>query len=264
MDITSIHNERIKFVKRLHRRQFRDQHGLFIAEGIRLVEDMTQTNNIREVYYINKLLETNRGKRLVSAVKEQGIASYSCSDHVFSEICATENTQGVLAVVKQPLPITDWLHSITQGIVLVIDRIQDPGNLGSILRTALATAIDGIWLVKGTVDLFNPKVVRASMGAVCQVPYTVMSFEECITYAQDLGLELIISDTKGAVEYYNCDFSKPIALVIGNEANGVSHYFTDRATQRVYIPQSGCVESLNAAVAAAVLLYEVIRQRIQD
>ncbi len=264
MDITSIHNERIKFVKRLHRRNYRDQHGLFIAEGIRLVEDMTQTNNIRELYYANKLLETDRGKGLVSSLKERGIAVYSCNNHVFSKICATENSQGVLAVVKQPQPVIDWRKNMNKGIVLVIDRIQDPGNLGSILRTALAAAIDGIWLVKGTVDLFNPKVVRASMGAILQVPFTVMSAEECITYTQALGLELIISEIKGAVEYYNCNFRKPVALVIGNEANGVSHHFINYAEQRVYIPQAPSVESLNAAVAAAVLLYEALRQRIQE
>lgn len=260
MEITSHQNTHIKFIKKLYRKRYRDQYQLYIAEGLRLVEDIAKTGMIQELYYTDKLLTTTRGEQLLSALQAEGIAAYKCAQSVFSEICSTDSDQGVLAVVRQPQPVTDWRDHLHKGVVLVIDQLQDPGNLGTIMRTALGAGIDGVWLIDGTVDPFNPKVVRASMGAVQSLPIAYMTAQECYEQCQKLGLTLVGADVRGALPYYQCDFTTPCALVIGNEANGIQPALLEKCQQRVCIPIVNGVESLNAAIAAAVLIYEVVRQ----
>lgn len=263
MKISSSHNDRVKFVKRLQRRRFRDRHRLFIAEGLRLVEDLLRTDKVRDVYYSEQLLTSKRGRDLLTQVGDLGINVFACDKHVFSNISTTENEQGVLAVVNQTQPVADWDRQLNNDIILIIDRIQDPGNLGTIMRTALATGISGIWLVRGTVDLFNPKVVRASMGAILNIPFAVYSQEQCMKYCDACGLKLIVTDidNSNSIRYYDYNFKMPLAVVIGNEAHGVGEYFKFRAQARVSIPVKNLVESLNAAVASSVILYEIVRQR---
>ncbi len=261
MNITSNHNERIKFVKRLERRRFREQQGLFVAEGVRLVESILDRGQLCEVYYSQKILESSRGHRLIQQIKTEKVASYYCTDQVLATISQTDTSQGILATVRQPRPIVDWSSPAKKDLILIIDRIQDPGNLGTILRTALGVGVDGIWLIEGTVDLFNPKVVRASAGAVLGLPFSYMSSATCVAHARDLGLELIASEIEDGVSYFKCNFLQPVALIIGNEANGVSDFLKFQASRKVFIPQTESVQSLNAAIATAVLLYEIKRQR---
>lgn len=259
--ITSKQNERIRITKRLHRRRYRDQTGLFIAEGLRLVETILSTNNILELYYTAELLNTDRGRSLLALCDNEKMKIFQCSDSVFAELSMTENTQGVLAVVNQPKPLLDWHQQLEQGIVLVVDRIQDPGNLGTILRTSLAAGIDGIWLLKGTVDLFNPKVVRASMGAIMNLNFSCLTSSQCIELARNHDLELIVTDIEAGVEYFQQDFRKKLALVVGNEASGVDADLIKAAKKSIYIPTTDAVESLNVSVATSILLYEIVRQR---
>jgi len=262
VEISSSQNERIKFVKKLYRRRYREQLGLYIAEGLRLVEDLSRTNSICELYHTRRLTMSERGRRLLAQITEdQKARVYLCTDRVFAEICDTDTDQGVLAVMEKPKPVTDWDSHIKQGSILVVDRIQDPGNLGTIIRTALAAGVDGLWLIAGTVDPFNPKVVRASMGAIGRIAISTMTAQECVDQCGNLGLKLVAATLDDAVPYYLADFSQPCALIIGNEANGVQPYLLQHSLERVLIPIANEVESLNAAAAAAILIYEVVRQR---
>lgn len=261
MEITSRQNERIKFVKKLHRRRYRDQFGLYIAEGLRLVEDLSQSAIIKEVYYTKELVAKPRGRKLIEQIWGAGIEAYSCTESVFAEICDTETAQGILAVVHKPEQVVDWHGKLDRGLVLIADQIRDPGNLGTIIRTASAADVDGIWLVNGTVDPFNPKVVRSSMGAVHKLPFSLVSAESCVDLCRHYGLKLIAADIKDAEPYYNSDLAQPCAVVIGNEGDGVQPTLLKHCDQRVFVPLANEVESLNAAVAAAVLIYESVRQR---
>ncbi len=260
MNISSRHNEQIKFVKKLYRRRYRDQFGLYLAEGLRLVEDINQTKAIEAIYYSPRLLNNKRGSDLLSQVRNAQIPTYACTESVFSEISSTDTDQGILAIVKKP-ESSDITSNLIAKTVLIVDKIQDPGNLGTIIRTALASGVDNVWLVHGTVDLFNPKVVRASMGAIQRISYLNLSIEQSITYCAQHGLRLIATDLKDADPYFKCDFSSSHALVIGNEGNGVSELFLDRSDQKVFIPIMNEVESLNVATATAILLFEGLRQR---
>ncbi|MGB4187378.1 MAG: RNA methyltransferase [Limnochordia bacterium] len=262
MEISSSQNERIKFVKKLYRRRYRDEYGLYLAEGLRLVEDLCVTSSVRELYYTKKLTVSERGRRLLDRIAAgTGARVYLCTEKVFGEISDTDADQGVLAVLEKPQPVVDWEPQLKQGMILVLDRIQDPGNLGTIIRTAAAAGVDGLWLVDGTVDPFNPKVVRASMGAVGKLAIASVTAEGCVALCERLGLNLAAAALGGAVPYYNHDFSKPCALSIGNEANGVQPYLLEHSRAKVSIPLANDVESLNAAAAAAILIYEMVRQR---
>lgn len=260
--ITSKQNEKIKQAKRLYRRRSREQTGLFLAEGLRLVEEALVRGSIKRLFYSNALLHSERGKELLDRAITQSVELYHCSVEVLAELTDTQNDQGILAVVKQPKPVTNWENQLDQACILVIDRVQDPGNLGTILRTALGAGISGVWLVAGTVDLFNPKVVRASMGAIFSLPFSLVNKEEVLDMCQANNLKLFVTDVVDGVTYYQSDFTNPLALVVGNEANGVDPTFTKNASARIFIPLTNQVESLNVSIATAVLLYEVQRQRI--
>lgn len=261
MKITSKQNVKIKAVKRLHRRRYRDQSGLFIAEGLRLVEDMLHTKAVTEVYYIEQLLANKRGQAAIAIAKQQGIPTYLCSDGVLEDIFSTESAQGIIAVVKQPELVSSWERHLQHGVILIVDQVQDPGNLGTILRTALAAGIDGVWLVKGTVDPFNHKTVRSSMGAILGIPFSIYTHEQCLAEIDKYGLQLFVTDLTDGEIYHQSDYGKQIALVVGNEANGVHAKFLQAADRKVYLPLANSVESLNVAVATGVLLYEIVRQR---
>ncbi len=262
MEISSTQNERIKFVKKLYRRRYRDESGFYLAEGLRLVEDLYKTSSICELYYTKRLAASERGRQLLAQIQaEQNTKVYLCTEKVFAEICDTDTDQGVLAVVKKPNPVTNWNSQLKQGVIVVVDRIRDPGNLGTIIRTALAAGVDGLWLVSGTVDPFNPKVVRGSMGAVGRIALGTMTARECLEHCRVFELKMVAAALNNAVRYYDADLSEPCALIIGNEANGVQPYLIKHSDERVFIPLANEVESLNAAAAAAILIYDVARQR---
>ncbi len=147
------------------------------------------------------------------------------------------------------------------SFVIVADRIQDPGNLGALFRTAAAANANCVLLVKGCTDLFNPKTIRATMGAVFRLPYFHFTEEECLDFLTAKSLRIVVADTTDSIVYSRFDFKKPLALIIGNEGLGPSEKFINEATEKVKIPMSRGVESLNASVAAGILIYEVLRQR---
>jgi TrmH family RNA methyltransferase len=177
---------------------------------------------------------------------------------------ATETPQPIAALIEPP----DWTWAHLLGgpknsapLVLVLAGLQDPGNLGAILRSAEAFGADGVLSLPGTVSAWNPKAVRASAGSVFRVPLLAASIEECFTCLREAGVKVFATAVHGAQSAHLVDLAGPVALLIGNEGNGVSDHLAAKASGRLTIPCPGPVESLNAAVAASVLLYEVSRQR---
>lgn len=252
--ITSSQNPKIKLVRALlGRSKERRDAGAFVAEGVRLVEEAVRANwPIRSVLYDETLSE--RGKSLISALTSQNVDVEEISPSVMQSISETETPQGILAILDF------HLLSIPRPLnfILIPDQIRDPGNLGTLLRSAVATGVQAVIIPPETTDVFAPKVLRSGMGAHFQLPIYFLTWEEI--QRQLNGLQIYIADMDGQ-PCWNTDLRLPIALVVGSEADGASESAREAATDSLSIPMAGDVESLNAGVAGSVLMFEVMRQR---
>ena len=257
--ITSTHNPKLKLIRALQgRAKERRDAGAFVAEGIRLVEEAYSANwPFRFILYDEVLNE--RGSSLVENLKSRGVDCEMVSTSLMKSLSETENPQGILAVLNDTqLPIPDSLN-----FVLIPDQIRDPGNLGTLLRTAIAAGVQAILLPPETTDAFAPKVVRSGMGAHFHLPIHSMNWEEIEKMLQVAGLKVFIADMDGQ-SCWETDLRQPIALIIGGEADGVSEFARKLANTKISIPMSGNIESLNAGVAGSVLMFEVVRQRWEE
>ncbi len=265
--IDSLQNTKIKSAVALKSRRGREKSGCFSAEGIRLVEMAAQSDwPVLFAFVTDKALRQDRVKSILQLLEKKKTFLATVSDKVMSHISLTESPQGIFAVMKKREITLDSLqldHKASPCYV-VLDGIQDPGNLGTIIRTADASGADGIILLKGTVDAFNPKVVRAAMGSMFALPMvTEVSPEDFLSFSKKSGLKVFATalDEK-AESLFQADFRQPEALVFGNEGNGVSKELLVSA-ERIFIPMFGQAESLNVAISAAIVLYEALRQRPQ-
>lgn len=253
--ITSKQNEQIKWAKRLLQKKYRDNEGLFCLEGVRVIEEALAAGLVHSLYFNERLFNTDRGRELFNQVQAKQVPHFECTWPVLSELTETVNSQGVVAVVHKPV----WQLQ-TQGLLLIADEIQDPGNMGTLIRTAVAAGVQGLLVVDGSVDLYNPKVLRASMGAILQLPHWFVNRKELLEIIETNSITLVVADLFDAQTYWSVAYPPNLALVIGNEARGVHSDFREKSNLRVKIPLVGSVESLNASVAAGVLMYEILRQ----
>jgi RNA methyltransferase, TrmH family len=256
--ITSSSNQKIKLVRALQT-QARERKGqaAFVAEGVRLVEDAVSAGWPMD-FILYDLTLSERGQALLNTLDAQSTTEiFEISPALMAEISDTETPQGILGVMKNAtlsLPTNP-------SFVIVADQVRDPGNLGTILRTAEAAGADAILLTPGTVDAFSPKVVRAGMGAHFHLPIVHLPWHEIHAYLT--GLPIFLAEADQGIPLWDADFRQPCALLIGGEAFGASPLGEDTATHSITIPILGRAESLNAAVAAGILMAEVIRQRHQ-
>jgi TrmH family RNA methyltransferase len=255
--LTSTKNPRIQRIRKLQNSaRARREEGFFIAEGVRLVEEAYLANwQVEMLIYTEDL--PARGMRTVAGFEARKAECLPVAPHVMQAASDTQNPQGILALLPiQPLPIPP-----SPDFLLILDRLRDPGNLGTILRTLLAAGGDGIILTPGTVDPYSPKVIRAAMGAHFNLPIQQLDWDEIDPLVELNDLEIFLAESAGGLPYYEVDFTKPLALIVGNEAAGAGSQASRLATQKVHIPMKPPVESLNAAAAAAVFAFEVTRQR---
>jgi TrmH family RNA methyltransferase len=255
--LTSIKNPRIQQIRKLQSssRTRRDE-GLFVVEGIRLVEESLQAGWEPQVMLYTPDLNP-RGLELVSQFMAQGVAVLAVAPHVMQAASDTQTPQGVLAV----LPWRDVSRPANLDFAVVVDGVRDPGNLGTILRTATAAGVQVLFIPPGNVDPLAPKVVRAAMGAHFKLAIEQLEWSEIRQVLEQQGLVSYLADSGGGQPYVQSDFRAGTALLIGGEAAGAGQEAQVAAVQRVHIPMAGQVESLNAAVAAAILMFEVVRQR---
>lgn len=258
--VSSKENKFIKMARQLNQKKVRDKTGLFLLEGIRSLEDIGRSNYEIEAILINSSFkEKDASEDLLSKFKTVPILEVE--DKVFKEISLTETTQGVLLIVHKKQFILESVLDNEPKIIVIADGIQDPGNLGTILRTSAAAGTSALLVTRGCVDVYNPKVVRASMGGIFFLPViNVDNLESLITLLNIKGYKLVVADLEGKQMYYDAELKEPVALIIGNENNGPSELFKEKSDLVVKIPMLGKVESLNAGVAAGVLIYETIRQ----
>jgi len=252
--ITSPQNPRVQEARALlSQAKARKKYQAFAAEGARLVEDGLLTGaSVRNI-----LVRASHPAR-VAAVLHQcpaGMAIHFLEDKLFDSIADTVTSQGIIGIFDLP----SWTQPTSLNFALILDQLRDPGNLGTILRSADAAGVQSVFLTPGTTDPFSPKVARAGMGAHFRLPIFTPDWE---TLAAALaGLNVFHADMAGAQTCWQADFTSPCALLIGSEAEGISPKARDLVTQSVRIPMRGASESLNAAVSAAILLFEVLRQR---
>lgn len=217
---------------------------------------------LEAVYCTVRFTESKKRAGLLHMLHEHGVAVYALPVEVFNRIASTEEPQGVLAVARMRKVEPRELLRGPTPLVVVVDGLQDPGNLGTIIRTAGAAGASGAVLLPGTVDLYNPKVVRASAGALFRLPVVEgIPLDEALTFIKNAGLKLVVADPRANVALYAADLTGPVAAVVGSEGAGVAPEVQEAASQRVFIPMPGGAESLNAAVAASLVIYEAVRQR---
>ncbi len=255
--ITSLQNPRLQEVRAyLSRSRERDAAQVFITEGVRLVEEVHSTGwPVEYLLYADDLAE--RGRQIIQAFRQQGVECLEVKRDILHKVSDTEHTQGILAVCKRHAPPSRQPLSF----VIVIDALRDPGNLGTILRSAASANAEAIWVSPGTADPFSPKVLRAGMGAHFRLPIVFMSWEDVQANARQAHLNMYFSDAEGATALWEVDFKQPTAIIISNEAEGASDFARQCANGSVRIPMPGKFESLNAAAAASIMIFEVVRQR---
>lgn len=252
--ITSVQNETVKYVRSLARRQIRRREGRFVVEGTRLADEVVRAGiEPALVFYTEAWAASPAGERLLPRLRGAAQGEWPVSDAVLAACSDTETPPGVLIVVPvvrlAPRP----------GLILVLDRVRDPGNLGTILRSAEAAGAGQVLLSPSTVDLYNPKVVRGAMGAHFRLPAAALEWAEIRARVTERPVWL--ADAAGDLRYDQVDWIAPAALIVGGEAEGATADAAALATGRVFIPMAGGPESLNAAMAATVILFEAARQR---
>lgn len=257
--ITSKKNPRLQAVRQLlQNRKDRDETGLFVIEGVRLIEEAYKNKaSLQDVYYSSNL--SDRGLSLLREIKTSGASTEEVEERVFGSIMDTENSQGIAAVChKQSRELPSKLT-----FVIVADQLRDPGNLGTLLRTAAAAGAQAVLTTPGSVDLYSPKVVRSAMGAHFHIHCSEVewSYLEALKGNKEHKPRFYVATADANLSCWDCDFSGSTFLIVGGEADGASETAFRFADKKVSIPMPGKFESLNAAVAAGVLIFEVVRQR---
>lgn len=259
--ITSTSNAKIKRIVQLRKKKkARDAEGVFLVEGIRMFREIPE--KLLQEIYISESCEEKEGKEIRRRASACGIRPELVSDGVFSHLSDTQTPQGILCVVRQLSYSLEEVADAPCPHMLVLDRLQDPGNVGTILRTAEGAGVTGILLDGECADIYNPKTIRSTMGSVFRMPfYYIQDLEEGIRYLKKRGICTYAAHLEGKRAYDEEDYRKPCAFLIGNEGNGLRPEIADLADTYIRIPMAGEVESLNAAIASAVLMFEAGRQR---
>lgn len=258
--ITSKDNELIKHIRKLKDKKYRDESNEYVVEGVKLVEEAVKENaKIKQIIVCE---DTTRTYEIPTHIMLE-IARYECisvSDKIFNIITQVTNPQGIMAIIEKNAQ--DAQIDYSQDIIVVLDDVQDPGNLGTILRTVDSIGLNQIIVSKGTADAFNSKVVRSTMGAIFRIKIIeVENLAQAIKEMRKHHFKLMVTSLQTKNSIYDIDFNKKI-IVIGNEANGVSKEIQDMADEKAKIPMLGRTESLNASVAAGVVMYEYVRQKL--
>lgn len=259
--ITSTSNAKIKRIVQLRKKKkARDAEGVFLVEGIRMFREIPE--KLLQEIYISESCEGKEGKEIRRRASACGIRPELVSDGVFAYLSDTQTPQGILCVVRQLSYSLEEVADASCPHMLVLDRLQDPGNVGTILRTAEGAGVTGILLDGECADIYNPKTIRSTMGSIFRMPfYYIQDLEEGIRYLKKRGICTYAAHLEGKRAYDEEDYRKPCAFLIGNEGNGLRPEIADLADTYIRIPMAGEVESLNAAIASAVLMFEAGRQR---
>ncbi len=261
--IESVSNTKIKWAAALHQRKERERRGEFVAEGVRLAETAIDSGwPVSYCLVSDAALANVRVQNIITSLEGKNYPVHLVSEAAYKKAAATETPQGILLVMKTPSYTLADLPVEGSPFFVVLDRIQDPGNVGTILRTADAAGCAGVVATEGTADIFSDKVVRSSMGSVFHLPIvTNVTGPALTTYfrEQDISSMATVLD-ETAQSHFSVDYREKLAVIFGNEGNGIAPVLLD-SSEHIYIPMAGRTESLNVATSAAIILYEAFRQR---
>lgn len=256
--ITSTSNVQIKEISALLKKsKERKEKKVFVIEGRKMFEEICEDKSrVVKAYFSDSYVKEQYAGKAMPEVPYEIVA-----DSVFDAMAETVTPQGVLAIVKMPEYSLETMIA-EAGTLLLLENLRDPGNLGTIIRTAEAAGVSGVILSKESVDIYNPKVIRSTMGAVYRVPFLyVEDFMVLLKELREREVRLLAAHLKGKKNFDQADYTGKVGILIGNEANGLSEEASGLANEKVLIPMAGNVESLNAAVAAALLMYEAFRKQ---
>ncbi len=262
--ITSRENVLIKKVVKLHTAAGRKKIRQYFTEGIRSVGQALEAGApIAEVIYSAGVFRLPGGGELMDRIFKAGLRALEVSDSLFKYISDTDNPQPVMAVINIKDHAPEGLSGEQDLLLVIADAVQDPGNLGTIIRTADAAGAQAVLLLKGTADPYGPKTVRSTMGSIFSIPVIAHDdATELFSQLKERGVRLIAASPEGGTAYWDADFRGSIAIIIGNEANGISETAREYSDLCVALPMNGRAESLNAAVACGILLYKALEQRL--
>lgn len=255
--ITSASNARIKNVIKLQKKgKERKKQGVFIVEGIKMFKEAPR-EQLLEVYISKSLYEKN-----ILSEELKDLTYEIVEDNIFAQMSDTQTPQGILCILKMFQYDLEKELANANGVWMILEDIQDPGNLGTILRTGEGAGIEGVIVTENTVDIYNPKTIRSTMGSLYRVPFIVTKdLESTVNTMKNSGFSVYAAHLSGSRYYDEFTYQGKTAFLIGNEGNGLKESTAQLATAYLKIPMEGHVESLNAAVASSVLMYEAYRQR---
>ena len=258
--ITSLSNPRVKqVVQWQNKAKERKKDGVFLVEGIKMYEEAPESV-IKETYILEETLEKLQGTAVAEKLSRTGYEIVS--KDVFLKMSDTQTPQGILCVVKRRQFDLEELLQVESPLFVVLEDLQDPGNLGTIVRTGEGAGVTAVLMSTNTVDIYNPKTIRATMGSIYRVPHIyIEDMGELLEKLHNAGVETYAAHLQGSDYYDSFSFAEPTAFLIGNEGNGLKKETADKAKHYLKIPMEGQVESLNAAIATALLMYETHRQR---
>lgn len=249
----------IKKLRKLQQKKNRDSSGQFVVEGMNLVEEAIQ----KGIEIDSLLISDTYPEEAFPELQElTGLRIERIQHSLFEKLTDARHGVGVVAIVNKPRQDEADVKAVLQKGTncVVLDRLQDPGNIGTIVRTAVAAGYDGVIALKGTADFYSPKVLRATAGMIFHIPILFLDdVDELVELAKVAGKNIAVTTPIGGIPYFDCDLREDIFLVIGNEGNGISDELIEEASLRVTLPMCGSIESLNAAVSAAILMYERVR-----
>jgi TrmH family RNA methyltransferase len=258
--ITSAQNPKIKRLLQLQQKSSeRRKAGLFVVEGIREVERCLEKGyEIDTIFFLNKTLPENVSEIIE---KNKGIKVFEVSPAIYEKIAYRGSTEGVIAEVKTKDKTLQDLKLSDNPLVVVLESVEKPGNLGAILRSADAAGADALIVCDPLTDLYNPNLIRNSTGAIFSVPCVACTSEECIKFLKENNIQILTAQLQDSELYYDTDMKRGTAIVMGTEATGLTDIWRKAADAHIRIPMLGITDSLNVSVSAAILLYEAVRQR---
>ncbi|MBU3189890.1 RNA methyltransferase [Clostridium bowmanii] len=255
--ILSKDNLLIKDIKKLKEKKHRISSDMFLVEGFRFVEEALESDFEVIHIFISARGEFKYEDSSLKNKLQKNTKVYGVNDSLFKSICDTEHPQGIMAVVRNKPVEIKYDH----GFYILADKIQDPGNMGTIIRTAHAAGALGVLITKGTVDIYNEKTLRATMGSIFKIPVICDSDLSRVQKLRDSGFKLVASSLDTEKNFYDVDLKGKVIISVGNEGNGISAEVYALCDLKIKIPMPGGAESLNAAVAASIMMYEVVRQK---
>ncbi len=256
MIITSASNDKLKDIKKLLKSsKERYEKGVYIVEGIRMFKEIPP-QGIEAIFVSEDAMEKYR-----DTILSIGIEPCIISDKIYAGISDTISPQGIMAVVRIKKVALEQIIEVENPFLIITERLQDPGNMGTIIRTAEGAGVTGIIVSNDSVDIYNPKTIRSTMGSIFRVPvYISDNLKEDIAYIKKKGVSIYAAHLEGE-NFYSKNYTKGCGFLIGNEGNGLSTEISETADELIKIPMCGKVESLNAGTSTSVIAYEVLRQR---